>query len=350
MIKIAFASQKGGVAKTTSAYSFAMGLVRKGYKVLAIDSDPQENMAIAADVDLRTVDPEVFDYDFHVKQVAYLTRGEVDATKTDLKTLDLSKYDDDVAERLAEIAEDLPKLRETKEQEDTSVTKKYAGTYPALYDVLLGNAKATRAVIKLKTRYDQPLSLIIAGNALVDIDQFLTRRRGNPITYLRECLAELEDQYDFCIIDCAPAVSIMQLNVFAYVDYVMIPLELGNFAYKGIDQVYKAIFDVYKDNPSLYVLGWFFTKVRGGNNKITKAWKKEMRNHAKFFCAPVFDWETTLKAAVEEANTAQKSVFDYPRAKATADEYEFLVDEMIERLKKVDPETIKRINAERGVF
>jgi len=53
---IAIANQKGGVSKTSSACAFAAGLKRKGYRVLAIDMDPQGNLSdhVAADSDTDT--------------------------------------------------------------------------------------------------------------------------------------------------------------------------------------------------------------------------------------------------------------------------------------------------------
>lgn len=42
---IAFANQKGGVTKTTTTSAFATGITKKGFKVLAIDTDPQGNLS-----------------------------------------------------------------------------------------------------------------------------------------------------------------------------------------------------------------------------------------------------------------------------------------------------------------
>ncbi len=41
---ITFANQKGGVGKTTTAHIVAVGLARRGYRVLACDMDPQANL------------------------------------------------------------------------------------------------------------------------------------------------------------------------------------------------------------------------------------------------------------------------------------------------------------------
>jgi chromosome partitioning protein len=48
---ITITNQKGGVGKTTTAHSLATGLKNKGYKVLAVDMDPQGNLSYGYSVD-----------------------------------------------------------------------------------------------------------------------------------------------------------------------------------------------------------------------------------------------------------------------------------------------------------
>lgn len=52
MKTIVLACQKGGVAKTTTAYTLAAGLYKKGKKVLCVDTDPQANLSFTAGADV----------------------------------------------------------------------------------------------------------------------------------------------------------------------------------------------------------------------------------------------------------------------------------------------------------
>ena len=53
MLKVGICIQKGGVGKTSAALALSQGLRKRGYKVLAVDVDPQENMtdALGGEVD-----------------------------------------------------------------------------------------------------------------------------------------------------------------------------------------------------------------------------------------------------------------------------------------------------------
>jgi chromosome partitioning protein len=58
---IAFANQKGGVAKTTTTLNLAVAFKESGHKVLAVDLDPQGNLTMSQGVDPDKVDKSMFD-------------------------------------------------------------------------------------------------------------------------------------------------------------------------------------------------------------------------------------------------------------------------------------------------
>ncbi len=58
---LAFANQKGGVGKTTTAVNLSAILSRRGYRVLLIDMDPQGNATSSLGIDKRTLNSTVYD-------------------------------------------------------------------------------------------------------------------------------------------------------------------------------------------------------------------------------------------------------------------------------------------------
>jgi chromosome partitioning protein len=76
---IALANQKGGVAKTTSTLNLAVAFAEEGYKVLAIDLDPQGNLTMSQGLNPDTIERSMYDVLVHrlpMEQVIY--RGEID--------------------------------------------------------------------------------------------------------------------------------------------------------------------------------------------------------------------------------------------------------------------------------
>jgi len=57
---ITVTNQKGGVGKTTTSLALATGLVRKGFKALAVDMDPQANLSFSLGGDIED-GPTVYD-------------------------------------------------------------------------------------------------------------------------------------------------------------------------------------------------------------------------------------------------------------------------------------------------
>ena len=72
MKTVVFSNQKGGVGKTTSAAALAAGLSSRGYKVVAVDLDPQCNFCLSSGVDMLTLGQTLYDVfkgDAHIDDV-----------------------------------------------------------------------------------------------------------------------------------------------------------------------------------------------------------------------------------------------------------------------------------------
>src|SRR5919204_2875861 len=76
---IAFANQKGGVAKTTTTLNLAVAFSEKGFRVLCVDMDPQGNLTMSQGIDPDSLDKSMYDVLAHQVSIREVIRKrEVD--------------------------------------------------------------------------------------------------------------------------------------------------------------------------------------------------------------------------------------------------------------------------------
>ncbi len=71
---IAFANQKGGVAKTTTTLNLGVALVEQGRRVLAVDLDPQGNLTMSQGWNPDEIDRSMFDVLVHKLPITEIVR------------------------------------------------------------------------------------------------------------------------------------------------------------------------------------------------------------------------------------------------------------------------------------
>ena len=76
---IAFANQKGGVAKTTSTLNLAVAFAERGLDVLVVDLDPQGNLTMSQGLNPDTIERSMFDVLVHRLPITeVIQRREID--------------------------------------------------------------------------------------------------------------------------------------------------------------------------------------------------------------------------------------------------------------------------------
>jgi len=84
---IAFANQKGGVAKTTTTLNLAAAFVEEGYRVLCCDMDPQGNLTMSQGIDPDGLKASLYDVLVHrlpIREVIHHREVDVAVASIDL--------------------------------------------------------------------------------------------------------------------------------------------------------------------------------------------------------------------------------------------------------------------------
>ncbi len=111
---IAFANQKGGVAKTTTTLNLAVAFRETGHRVLCVDMDPQGNLTMSQGIDPDTLQESMYDVLAHrmpIRQVIRKREIDIACASIDLAGAEIAMSTMIGRERalqkaLAEVADD----------------------------------------------------------------------------------------------------------------------------------------------------------------------------------------------------------------------------------------------------
>jgi chromosome partitioning protein len=120
-----------------------------------------------------------------------------------------------------------------------------------VYEVLTQSADFDASLMLVRPN----LWLLAADINLVGAETELVNVVGREII-LREAMQASRDQFDFCLIDCPPSLSVLSLNALAAAQEVLIPLQPHFLALQGFGKLLQTVDLVNKRiNPHLKVTG-----------------------------------------------------------------------------------------------
>jgi chromosome partitioning protein len=122
----------------------------------------------------------------------------------------------------------------------------------SVYEVLLGMSDVQSARLQSETgQFDVlPANRELAG-AEVEMVELDNREKR-----LKDALALVVDDYDFILIDCPPALSMLTLNGLCSAHGVIIPMQCEYYALEGLSDLVNTIKKVHANlNPDLSIIG-----------------------------------------------------------------------------------------------
>jgi chromosome partitioning protein len=185
-----------------------------------------------------------------------------------------------------------------------------------LYEVLVEPAGAT-ALSRIILNVFHGVDLAPAGIVLSALEQKLAAEHQEARTErLSQALDSLKADYDFILIDCPPAVSLLTFNALRASQEVIVPLETSSFAVDGVQKLLETIsllMDRVGHSLSVRVLPTLYD----GRTRYARETLGEIRELFRDLC---FDSVIRLNVKLREAAQKGKPISLYaPKANGALD-------------------------------
>ena len=195
----------------------------------------------------------------------------------------------------------------------------------SLYHVLVQGVKVSEAILHVGPNLD----VLCSNEALAAAELYLAGR-PNRDRVLRERMGGGGHDYDVVVIDCAPALSLMNQNALVYADAVVVPVSCDYLSLVGLKQVLKTLRSVRELlGHSVELLGVIPTMLDVRNRSCAEALEL-LRQHFADRCLP----SIRVNARLREAPHAHQTVFDLAPESHGAHDYRALVKHLMGKLEE----------------
>jgi chromosome partitioning protein len=122
----------------------------------------------------------------------------------------------------------------------------------SIYHVLIGKNSLKEVIVSCEKGgyHIAPSNRELAGAEVELVNEFARETR------LKQALANLEQEYDYVLLDCPPALNLVTVNALTAANSVMIPMQCEYYALEGLSDLVNTIKKVRSNlNPVLEIEG-----------------------------------------------------------------------------------------------
>src|SRR5690606_36506161 len=124
--------------------------------------------------------------------------------------------------------------------------------------------------------------------------------------------ADIKEEYDYILIDCAPSLGLLTLNALTAADAVIIPIQCEYFALEGLGKLLNTIKCVQKiHNPDLDIEGLLLT-MYDSRLRLSNQVVEEVQKH---FNNMVFQTIIQRNVRLSEAPSYGENIINYDAAR-----------------------------------
>ena len=166
------------------------------------------------------------------------------------------------------------------------------------------------------------LTIIPASETLMDLDLTKAESGQIDVKVLKNCLREVKDDYDYCLIDCPPAFNAASAAALVAADEVIIPIKLDAFSLRGMVNLFRQIKNMRAINPKIWVTGCLPTMYYNSKS-LTEAVEVLKKNGLHVF-SPI-----RRSNKVDDMTFAQEALNTFSPRSAAGVDYRTFVSELV---------------------
>lgn len=184
------------------------------------------------------------------------------------------------------------------------VERSSIGSGPNIYHALIGESPLSKVIrpTELDCLFIAPASSDLAGAEIELVSTFAREHK------LKAAIAEIQNQFDFILIDCPPSLGLLTVNALTAANSFLVPLQCEYFALEGLTQLLHTVSLIKQSlNPALAEEGIVLT-MHDGRNNLANQVVDEVRKH---FGDKVFQTIVPRNVRLSECSSFGKPILLY---------------------------------------